>query len=74
MSAEKLTSTDQQDLTSTSIMTPEVKEESIRASRVDINDLLAKVRKEKEKENKINLVFFGLFSCLILVVGTILSF
>ena len=71
MSAEKLTSTDQQDLTS--IMTPEVKE-SIRPSRVDINDLLAKVRKEKEKENKINLVFFGLFSCLILVVGTILSF
>ena len=42
--------------------------------RVDINDLLTRARKVKEKENKINLVFFGLFSALILIVGTILSF
>ena len=41
--------------------------------RVDINDLLARARKEKNKENKINLVFFGLVS-LVLVVGILLSF
>ena len=43
-------------------------------NKVDINDLLAKVRKEKHKEHKANLIFFSLFSALIVVVGTILSF
>ena len=42
--------------------------------RVDINDLLARARKIKEKENKINLVFFGLISVLVLIVGIILYF
>ena len=42
--------------------------------RVDINDLLARARKVKEKENKIHLVFFGLISTLVLIVGIILSF
>ena len=42
--------------------------------RVDINDLFARARKIKEKENKINLVFIGLISALVLVVGIILSF
>ena len=41
---------------------------------VDINDLLTRARKIKEKENKINLVFFGLISALVVVVGIILSF
>ena len=41
---------------------------------VDINDLLARVRKEKNKENKENFIFFGLISALVLVVGIILSF
>ena len=44
------------------------------SGRVDINDLIARARKVKEKENKINLVFIGLISALILVVGIILSF
>ena len=44
------------------------------SARVDINNLLARVRDEKKKENKINLVFFGLFASLIIVVGIILSF
>ena len=44
------------------------------SGRVDINDLLTRARKVKEKENKINLVFIGLISALILVVGIILSF
>ena len=44
------------------------------SGRVDINDLLTRARKVKEKENKINLVFFGLISVLVLIVGIILSF
>ena len=44
------------------------------SGRVDINDLLTRARKVKEKKNKINLVFFGLISALVLVVGIILSF
>ena len=43
------------------------------SKRVDINDLLARVREEKNKENKVNIVFFGLFGSLILIVGIILS-
>ena len=42
--------------------------------RVDINDLIARARKEEKKEKKINLVFFGLISGLVVVVGIILSF
>tara|TARA_B100000780_G_C20997757_1_gene399141 strand:- start:17 stop:232 length:216 start_codon:yes stop_codon:yes gene_type:complete len=44
------------------------------SGRVDINKLMARVRKEKQKENKLNLVFFGLFGLLVLIVGIILSF
>ena len=48
--------------------------EKITSGRVDINDLLARVRKEKNQEHKISLVFFSLFAGLILVVGLLLSF
>jgi len=41
--------------------------------RVDINNLLARARKVKEKENKTNFVFFGLICTLMLIVGIILS-
>ena len=44
------------------------------SGRVDINDLFARARKEKNKANKINLVFLGLTFVLILIVGIILSF
>jgi len=53
--------------------TSEVKE-NIYNGRVDINDLLARVRKEKTKENKINLFFFGMLFSLILIIGMLLSF
>ena len=43
------------------------------SGRVDINDLLARARKVKEKENKTNFVFFGLICTLMLIVGIILS-
>jgi hypothetical protein len=73
MSAEKLVRTETQNLAQASLATPK---ETVKQfpGRVDINDLLARVREEKKKENKINLVFFSLFASLIFVVGLILSF
>ena len=71
MSSEKINSTEINNFPPS--RAPIFKEENTK-SRVDINDLLARVREEKKKENKVNLVFLGLFSGLILVVGTILSF
>ena len=44
------------------------------SGRVDINILLNRARKEKEKETRANLVFAGLLVCLIFVAGLILSF
>jgi hypothetical protein len=54
-------------------VTPEDSEKTT-SGRVDINNLIARVRLEKQKENKINLIFFGLIIALVVVVGTILSF
>ena len=54
-------------------VTPEDSQKTT-SGRVDINNLIARVRLEKQKENKINLIFFGLIIALVVVVGTILSF
>ena len=70
MSAEKIISEEQNPAT---LQTPKVADEVL-SGRVDINKLLARVRKEKRQENKVNLIFFGLFTSLILIVGIILSF
>ena len=71
MSAEKIINTDREILTSLKI-----DEVSTRKTpdRVDINELLARVRKKKEKESRINVVFTGITVSLIGVVGIILSF
>ena len=70
MSAEKILQEEQNLTTITTPVTSEVKFNG----HVDINDLLTRARKVKEKENKINLVFFGLISALVVIVGIILSF
>ena len=44
------------------------------SGRVDINILLNRARKVKEKETLTNLVFIGLTLSLIFIVGIILSF
>ena len=72
MSAEKIISQKVNDLPP--LATPEKSEEVSSSGRVDINILLNRARKEKEKENLTNLVFVGLTSCLIIVAGIILSF
>ena len=72
MSTEKIIKRDVNDLPP--LEAPEKSEEVSSSGRVDINILLNRARKEKEKENLTNLVFIGLTSCLIIVAGIILSF
>ena len=71
MSTEKIITTEVNDLPP--LETPEMSEEVSSSGRVDINILLNRARKEKEKENLTNLVFIGLTLSLIFVVGIILS-
>ena len=72
MSAEKINSIEISDLPP--LATPEKSEEVSSSGRVDINILLNRARKMKEKETRTNLVFLGLTVSLIFVVGLILSF
>ena len=72
MSAEKIINTQVNNLPS--LARPEKSEEVSSSGRVDINILLNRARKVKEKETLTNLVFVGLTLSLIFVVGLILSF
>ena len=72
MRAEKISSTEVNDLPT--LTNPEKSEEVSSSGRVDINILLNRARKVKEKETLTNLVFVGLTLSLIFVVGLILSF
>ena len=72
MSSEKVISTELNDLPP--LKTPNNNEEISSSGRVDINILLNRARKVKEKETLTNLVFAGLTLSLIFVVGLILSF
>ena len=72
MSAEKIINTQVSNLPYRA--TSEKSEEVSSSGRVDINILLNRARKVKEKETLTNLVFVGLTLSLIFVVGLILSF
>ena len=63
MSGEQLTA---KDLNKTSIASS--------SKRVDINNLLSKVREEKNKEKNENLIFVGLICGVVAVTGIIASF
>ena len=41
--------------------------------RVDINNLLSRVRDDEKKQKKENLVFFGLIASVIVITGIIAS-
>ncbi|WP_415320394.1 hypothetical protein ABXT63_04475 [Candidatus Pelagibacter sp. Uisw_092] len=71
MSSEKVISTEVNGLPP---LTPEKSEGVSSSGRVDINILLNRARKVKEKETRTNLVFSGLILSLIFIVGIILSF
>ena len=70
MSAEKITNLEEETLID--LKTPKVNEERI-SGNVDINDLLARIRKEEKRDYKINSIFFGMFIALVLIVGILLS-
>jgi len=72
MSSEKVISTEVNDLPL--LETPNNSEEVSSSGRVDINILLNRARKEKEKETRTNLVFTGLIVSLMFIAGLILSF
>ena len=72
MSIEKIISTEVYDLAPSTI--PKKSEKVSSSGRVDINVLLNRARKVKEKETLTNLVFTGLTLSLIFVAGIILSF
>ncbi len=44
-----------------------------RSNRVDINDLMSRVRDDEKKQKKENLVFFGLIASVIAITGIIAS-
>ena len=46
---------------------------SSRNSRVNINDLISRVRDNEKKQKKENLVFFGLIASVIVITGIIAS-
>ena len=70
MSAEKIISVDEKNFSA-----KESSEEFAKTSSpvVDINQLLARVRTEKQEENKVNLIFIVLLAALVLMVGIFLS-
>ena len=70
MSSEKTINNGEDNLAA--LMTP--KEGNKSSGRVDINNLIARVRLEKKKENQTNMIFLSLVVCLLVIVGTILSF
>ena len=43
------------------------------SNRVDINDLMSRVRDDEKKQKKENLVFFGLIASVIVITGIIAS-
>ena len=44
-----------------------------RSNRVDINDLMSRVRDDEKKQKKENLVFFSLVASIIVITGIIAS-
>ena len=45
-----------------------------RSPKVNINSLMDRVREEKKKEKKENLIFLGLIASVVLITGAIASF
>ena len=54
----------------------EVRENTLkeRSPKVNINSLMDRVREEKKKEKKENLIFLGLIASVVLITGAIASF
>jgi len=46
----------------------------IHSGRVDINNLLDRARNEKNNERRVSLIYTSLFSLIVIIVITVLSF
>ncbi len=46
---------------------------NVRTNRVDINDLMSRVRDDEKKQKKENIVFFSLVASVIVITGIIAS-
>ena len=57
----------------TTLANPDVKNDK-HSGRVDINHLLDRARKEKSGERRVSLIYTSLFSLIIVIIVTILSF
>jgi len=72
MSGERIIETEQNIKTQTSMAVKSKSPHKI-SGRVDINNLMSRVREEERKQKKENLVFFGLISSVIVITGIIAS-
>ena len=70
MSAEKIINSKRESPMSLNNTEIAIKKSS---GRVDINNLFARAREQKNKENRINYIFFSIFISLVFVVGIIFS-
>ena len=70
MSGERIIEAEQHIKTPSDIS---IKSPSKIPGRVDINNLMSKVREEERKQKKENLVFFGLISTVIVITGILAS-
>ena len=70
MSAEKIINDEKESPTGLNNIESTIKKSS---GRVDINNLIARAREQKNKENRINYIFFSIFISLVFVVGIIFS-
>ena len=71
MSAEKLTIVEKNNITPfTTLEKSSVKTKT----RVNINDLIARVKKEERKENKHNLVLFSLLATFVGIITIIIAY
>ena len=71
MSTEKIINTRNENFSNLGNLVIDQKKPS---GRVDINHLLTRVREKKDKENKKNIIIFGVFIASILATGILLSF
>ena len=72
MSGERIIEAERNIRTPSGIVTTSKSPKKI-PGRVDINNLLSRVREEERKQKKENLVFFGLISSVIVITGIIAS-
>ena len=70
MSAEKITNNKETDIPLNVLEL----NETVSSGRVDINHLLARVRKQEKRDNKTNLIFVFMLASLVLIIGILLSF